>query len=148
MKFEDIKDNPVARHAFEFALMIEKYCSKLYEMRRYDLARQLFRSGTSIGANIFEAQHPESNADFIHKMKIAQKEATETLFWLMLCDHSENYPDCKELLKKLEEISKLLSAIITTAKKNSPLSFFIGHLLFLFKPTATITLASNLIPNA
>ena len=148
MKFEDLKDNPVARHSFEFALMVEKYCSKLYELRRYDLARQLFRAGTSVGANVFEAQHPESNADFIHKMKVAQKEATEVLFWLMLCEHSENYPSCKELLEKLEEISKLLSSIISTAKKKNPVSFFVGHLLYLFKPAATMTLTSNLIQNA
>jgi four helix bundle protein len=59
------------------------------------LSRQLLKSGTSIGANAMEAQNAESKADFIHKMKIAAKEAEESQYWLWLCDYSPNYPDCK-----------------------------------------------------
>jgi four helix bundle protein len=102
------------------------------------LARQLFKSGTSIGANVWEAQEGESKVDFIHKMKIAAKEANETQFWLILCGETPNYPDCKHLKAKLEETQKILSSIISTAKKNNPIHFFIGHLLFLWKPATTV----------
>jgi four helix bundle protein len=86
------------------------------------LSRQLFRSGTSVGANIREAQEAESKADFIHKMKIAAKEARETHFWLLLCKHAKNYPIPQELLDKLAEIRKILCAIIYSSKKSSILT--------------------------
>ena len=64
------------------------------------MANQLFRSGTSIGANVKEAQNAESKADFIHKMKISIKEVEETEYWLLLCKHSKEYPDTDMLLQK------------------------------------------------
>ncbi len=60
----------------------------------------LLKSGTSIGANAMEAQNAESKVDFIHKMKIAAKEAEESQYWLWLCEYSESYPDCKQLQDK------------------------------------------------
>ena len=63
------------------------------------MANQLFKSGTSIGSNVREAQNAESKADFIHKMKIAAKEADETEYWLGLCNESKNYPKTEELRK-------------------------------------------------
>jgi four helix bundle protein len=80
------------------------------------LSNQLFRSGTSIGANVMEAQNAESKRDFIHKMKIAAKEADESHYWLYLCDLSNSYPNCGQLLAELEIIVKVLSKIISTAK--------------------------------
>lgn len=62
------------------------------------MASQIFRSGTSIGANIREAQNAESKADFIHKFKIAAKEADEVNYWLLLCRGSEFYPNPDEKL--------------------------------------------------
>jgi len=64
-----------------------------------------------------EAQNAESKADFIHKMKVAAKEAEETQYWLMLCEYSENLPECKDLTMKLEEIQKVLSKILGTSKR-------------------------------
>ena len=113
--------NPVVRHSFEFALMVEAFCAELRTHQKFDLARQLFRSGTSIGANIWEAQEAESKADFIHKMKLAAKEARETLFWLLICKHSKGYPIPQELLTKLAEIRRLVSAIIYSSKNKPPL---------------------------
>lgn len=81
------------------------------------MARQLFNSGTSIGANVKEAQNAESKADFIHKMKIAAKEAEETEYWLTLSKLSKNYPDCDELLDKVNSILKVLGKIISSSKK-------------------------------
>jgi four helix bundle protein len=138
MTSEAIKNNPIVRHTFEFALMINEYATKLRGLSHWDWARQMFRSGTSIGANVWEAQNGESVADFVHKMKIAAKESNETLYWLMLCEQSSNYPDCKSLLAKLDEVQRLLSSIIATTKKNNPLKSFIGHLLFLLKPATTL----------
>jgi len=76
--------------SFEFALQIIVYCELLEENRKFVIAHQLLKSGTSIGANIREVQNAESNSDFIHKLKIAAKEADETEYWLLLCQKSSN----------------------------------------------------------
>ena len=110
------KKNEVLDLSFEFALKIIAYCEILEEQRKYVISKQLLRSGTSIGANIREAQNSESNADFTNKLKIAAKEADECDYWLSLCERSENYPSSKELIKKLGSIKKLLNSIIATTK--------------------------------
>ncbi len=80
------------------------------------LAHQLIRSGTSIGASIAEAQSAESMTDFVHKMKIADKEANETLYWLKLLNNQ--MPRFSEKVdEKLIEIKKLLTSIIITCHK-------------------------------
>ncbi len=82
------------------------------------MASQLFKSGTSIGANTREAQNAESTADFIHKFKIAAKETDETDFWVRLCKASKHYPDPpKELKTELDSINKIISKIISTSKR-------------------------------
>ena len=65
--------NPVVDKSIEVALMVINYCEVLQAERKYVISRQLLKSGTSIGANIHEAQNAESKADFIHKMKIANQ---------------------------------------------------------------------------
>jgi four helix bundle protein len=119
MTVEKIEGNPIVKHTFEFALLVNEYAVRLRELKHWDLASQLFRAGTSIGANVWEAQNSESKADFLHKMKIAAKEANEALYWLMLCAKSAQYPDCQALLGKLETVHKILNAIISTAKKEA-----------------------------
>ena len=109
--------NPIVRHSFEFALLIDQYCNELRSQGKYDLSRQLFKSGTSVGANVWEAQEAESRADFIHKMKIAAKEAGETHYWLLICKYAKNYPVPHPLLDKLAEIRRILSAILFSSKK-------------------------------
>lgn len=130
MRKELIDNNPLLRLSMDFSLKIIAYCEKLEAEKRYVLARQLLKSGTSIGANSMEAQNPESKADFIHKMKIAAKEADETQYWLMLCDYSDNYPDCKELLVKLEELNKIIGRILGTAKRKSPVNYLLNFFYF------------------
>lgn len=100
MKKEDIEANPVLNITFEFSLLIIVYCDTLDSIKKYTISRQLFKSGTSIGANSMEAKNAKSNADIIHKIKIAAKEADETQHWLLLCKLSNNYPDCDSLLFK------------------------------------------------
>ena len=64
-----------------------------------------------------EAQNAESKADFIHKMEIVAKEADETQYWLMLCEHAKTYPNCIHLSNKLQEIQRVLNKILSTAKQ-------------------------------
>ena len=80
---------------------------------------QVLKSGTSIGANIYEAIYAESNSDFIHKLRISQKEASETKYWLKLLVNT-NYIDqdyFNILFSKCEVILKILSSIIKSCNK-------------------------------
>lgn len=110
------KKNLIVDLTFQFSLDIIKYTVLLEDRKRYNMANQLFRSATSVGANVREAQNGESKNDFIHKLKIAAKEADETEYWLQLCKESENYPDPNHLLDTIESISKVLSKIIASSK--------------------------------
>ncbi|QCR21352.1 four helix bundle protein [Pontibacter sp. SGAir0037] len=117
MKQLRIEENPIVNKAFKFALEIIQYTDALEADKKYVIANQLLKSGTSIGANIWESQHAESKADFIHKLKIAAKEAKETEYWLLLCSYSKAFPAVTDKLERLLEIQKLLSKIISTSKK-------------------------------
>lgn len=108
--------NEILELSFEFALDIITFSELLDEQRKYVISKQLLRSGTSIGANVREAQNSESKQDFVHKLKIAAKEAEETEYWLLLCQRSLNYPSNQELLIKLISIKKLLTCIISKMK--------------------------------
>ncbi len=111
------KRNEIVEVSFELALLIIEFSELLEVKRKYVIARQLMKSGTSIGANIREAQGSESKADFIHKLKIAHKEAEETEYWLLLCLKAESYPSPPpEIKAKLLSIQKLLSKIISTTR--------------------------------
>ena len=116
------KDNEVLNLSFQFALDIIFYTEKLEETKRYNMANQLFRSGTSIHANIREAQNAESKDDFIHKLKLAAKEAEETEGWLLLCKYAVSYPDPGNLITILTSILKLLNKIIGSSKRNQLIS--------------------------
>lgn len=124
------KENIIVDKAINFSLSIIKYCETLELNKKYVIAKQLLRSGTPIGANIFEAQNAESKADFIHKMKIAAKEASETLYWLILCEKTESLSFNKEIREELDEIIKILSKIISTSKAG--IKNFIWLILFSF----------------
>ncbi|PCJ89897.1 MAG: four helix bundle protein [Flavobacteriales bacterium] len=113
------KDNVILNLTFEFSLGIMDYTTLLDEGKKFVFAKQVLRSGTSIGANVKEAQNAESKADFIHKLKIAAKEADETEYWLQLCKQHSGYPNPVGLLDKLESINKVLNKIISTSKKKT-----------------------------
>lgn len=110
------KENLIVIKTLEFALKIIEYTEQLESVKKYVLARQILRSGTSIGANTKEAQNAESKADFIHKFKIAAKEAEETEYWLTLCQYSKTYPNCERLLTEIKDIQKIINKIISTTK--------------------------------
>ncbi len=109
-------ENLIVKLSLEFALEIITFSELLEENKKFVIARQIMKSGTSIGANIREAQNAESKLDFIHKMKIAAKEADETEYWLTLCELSKNYPSNPLLKEKLKSIMNILSKIIITSK--------------------------------
>ena len=118
-------NNPILKLSFDFSLKVIEYCEHLETKKKYIVAKRLLRSGTSIGANAMEPQNAESKAEFIHKIKIAAKEAEESQYWLWLCEYSASYPDCGRLQNKLEEINKVLGKILSTSKKKSPISYLI-----------------------
>ena len=110
------KKNLIVDLTYKFALQIIEYTELLEEKKRFNMANQLFKSGTSIGANVREAQNAVSKNDFIHKLKISAKEADETEYWLSLCRDSKKYPNSDELIKEVESIIRILSKIISSSK--------------------------------
>lgn len=114
------KDNLIVTKTLAFALEIIDYTEEIRKLHKYEMASQLFKSGTSVGANTKEAQNAESPADFIHKFKIAAKEADESEFWLKLCIASKHYPNPSEsMMSELDSIIKIISKIISTSKNNT-----------------------------
>ena len=113
-------ENTVQEKSFQFAIRIVNLCKYLQsEQKEYILSKQLMRSGTSIGANIAEAQQAQSKADFVHKVSIALKEAYETNYWIRLL-YATQYLSDKEhesIINDCAEMEKLLIAITKTAKK-------------------------------
>jgi four helix bundle protein len=114
---KEYENNPVVKHSIELSLMMIKFVKQLEDDKKYIIARQILRSGTAVGASIIEAQSAESKADFIHKLKIADKEAHETWYWLYLCEQSDNYAFNPEVRNKLDEVMRLLNAIIKNTKQ-------------------------------
>jgi four helix bundle protein len=109
-------ENIILKKTIEFSLLVIEYAELLESQRKYIIGRQLLRSGTSIGANVHEAQNAESKVDFVHTFKIAAKEIEETKYWLVLCKNSKNYPPCEHLVSLLGEIDKIVTKIIATSK--------------------------------
>lgn len=130
MQKEFIESNPILKLTIEFAKLILDYCDTLDVRKKYTLSKQLLRSGTSIGANCMESQNAESKADFIHKIKIAAKEADETQYWLLLCNYGDGYPETPHLELKLTEIQKVLNKILGTAKRKHPFSYILSFFIF------------------
>jgi four helix bundle protein len=112
----DDKENLIVKLTFEFALDIIEFSELLESKKKFVIARQILKSGTSIGANVREAQNGESKNDFIHKLKIAAKEADETQYFLLLCKFSKTYPYDEVMYDKLIVIIKVLSKIISSSK--------------------------------
>ncbi len=121
MAKELTRSNEIVHRTSAYALQI----IKLYRYIQNDnvgriLGRQLLRSGTSIGANVHEAQGAQSKADFIAKMSIAHKETLETAYWLHLLVKADIVPTEKmaDLQDETQQIRKILSSILITSKQN------------------------------
>ncbi len=114
-----MKDNPVLEKAIQLALrIIEIYKALVSDKREYVLSKQLLRSGTSIGANLKEAELAISKKEFIAKAQIALKEAAETEYWLDLLVRSDylKASDCP--IEETKSIIRILTAIIKKSKEN------------------------------
>jgi four helix bundle protein len=106
-----LNESPIRIKSFEFACEIVKYCDKLKEQKDFELASQLLKSGTSIGANTREAQRGVSAKDFKNKFGIALKEADETKYWLEILEATGREVS-KEMKNKCEGLIRILVAII------------------------------------
>lgn len=114
-------DNAVVDKSFDFAVrIVNLYKFLSMEKKEYVLSKQLLRSGTSIGANVSEAQRGQSKADFIAKMSIALKEASETHYWLRLLQKTDYLTSAQfeSMEKDVCELLGLLTAICKTAGAN------------------------------
>jgi four helix bundle protein len=120
---EGARPRDIGERTFSFALEILRLCRSLDSKSRSlrILAQQLLRSGTSVGANVQEAQAGQSRADFISKYSIALKEARETLYWLRLVDASDELSNgaCTILLREADEIARVIASIIVKARKGT-----------------------------
>jgi four helix bundle protein len=115
------KPRDIRERTFNFSVKILQLCQQLNKIPGVTrmLVGQLLRAGTSIGANVEEAQAGQSRADFVSKYSIALKEARETIYWLRLlreCDGSVGI-SYDALLKEADEIARIIGTIIVNAKK-------------------------------
>lgn len=114
------RDNVIVIKSYNYALDVIKVCRHLKSDKEFELSKQFLRCGTSVGANIQEAQGAQSKKDFIHKMSIAYKESRESIYWLNLLIDSNIIKGTKiqELKEQAIQITKLLTSIIKTSKKS------------------------------
>ncbi len=112
-------EKTIEEKSFDFAIRIVKLKDYLInERKEFDLSRQILRSGTSIGANVSEAQQAQSQADFLNKINIALKEAAETKYWLRLLKATDKLTEkeTESILSECIEIEKILYTIVRTTK--------------------------------
>ncbi len=110
----------IQKRTFDFGVRVIRLVDKLPRtLAATEIGKQLLRSGTSVGANVQEADAAESRSDFIHKMSIALKEARESRYWLSLIDTAivQNTDEVKTLIQESTELTKILFTIIANARK-------------------------------
>ena len=114
-----MKDNLILDKSFAFSVRVVRAYQHITELKReYILSKQLLRAATSIGANAHEANNAQSKKDFIAKMYVAYKEATETEYWIRLLTETNYFTDAegKSLLADCVELKQILTAILKSAK--------------------------------
>jgi four helix bundle protein len=117
-----MNQNDLQELSFLFAVrIINLYKHLVTQKKEYVWSKQLLRSGTSIGANIVEAKHGSSRADFLHKLTIAKKEAAETVYWLALLFQTDylTQPEYLSISREAESILNMLKSSVLTTQKNS-----------------------------
>ena len=114
-----MSDNIIETKSFDFAVrIVGLYKHLTQEKKEFVMAKQLLRCGTSIGANVAEAEKGQSKADFNAKMNIAMKEANETYYWLRLLRRTD-YLNEKEFLSMEKDIREILAIITAICKKTN-----------------------------
>ncbi len=116
-------ENVILGRSFDFAVKVIHIYQYLCDVKKeFVLSKQLLKSGTSIGANINEAQAAQSKSDFISKMSIASKEARETKYWIDLLVKTEYLnPDdeqIKTMIEDIDDIIKIITKIVKSSKEN------------------------------
>ena len=114
------KENIIREKSYTFALRIINLCIYLKEHKHFEIGGQLLRAGTSIGANVEEAQAGHSRSEFSYKMSIASREARESNYWLRLLRDAQvlSPSQSESLINESEEILKILASIVKTSKEN------------------------------
>lgn len=117
--FKNMKKNIIKEKSFEFAFEIIKLYILLKDRKEFVISKQLLRSGTSIGANVVEADAAQSRKDFLSKMAIASKEARETEYWLQLLQKSTlvDIP-LDDYLDEIDNITNILTRIVKTTSES------------------------------
>ena len=116
-----MKDNIILDKSFAFSVRVVRAYQHVTESKReYILTKQLLRAATSIGANVHEANNAQGKRDFIAKMYIAYKEASETEYWIKLLTETDYFTDAegKSLLADCIELKQILTAILRSAKNS------------------------------
>ena len=117
-----LKENVILDKTMDFSVRIVRLSRHLSDTKReFVMSKQLLRSGTSIGANAHEAHNAQSDKDFLAKMYIALKEASESEYWIKLLIRTEylTEEEGKSIMNDCVEIKKILTAIIKTKKQNN-----------------------------
>ena len=111
--------NPIVEKSFCFAIKIVNLARSIRDRREYELARQVLRCGTSVGANVAEAQKAQSGKDFVAKMYIAYKEASETEYWVRLLHATKiiSEDEYRDIIGDAQDILKILSSITKTMEE-------------------------------
>lgn len=111
------EENVIIEKSYSFALKIMDLTMEIRKKKEYDLASQLWRAGTSIGANVEEAQAAQSRADFRSKMSIAAKEARESHYWLRLTRDGNviDSATVTSLIDEIEAIKRILTSIVKSS---------------------------------
>ena len=116
-----VENNVLAEKSIAFAIRIVKcYKYLVNEKNEYVMAKQILRSGTSIGANVHEAIYAQSKADFMSKMSISLKEASETSYWLVLLRKTDFIDEkiYSSLKGEVDEIIRIIVSTLKTVRKN------------------------------
>jgi four helix bundle protein len=110
------ENNLILDESYAFALEVMRLARKMREFKEFDLASQFWRAGTSIGANVEEAQAAQSRADFRSKMSIASKEARESLYWLRLTPGKAlPLSEVNPAIEHIEKIIRILTSIVKSS---------------------------------
>jgi four helix bundle protein len=115
------KGPPIQERTFQFSIAVVRLCQKLDSKPGVarTFGRQLLRAGTSIGANVEEAQAAQSTADFVNKCSISLKETRETIYWLRLLEATGegSSAELSPLTQEADELSRIIGAIVVRTKK-------------------------------
>ncbi len=111
------ENNLILDESYSFAIEVMRIARKMRDLKEFDLASQFWRAGTSIGANVEEAQAAQSRADFRSKMSIASKEARESFYWLRLTRDGKVLPlsEVNPAIEHIEKIIRILTSIVKSS---------------------------------